>query len=273
MEHESMKNTGYFRDKVVWITGASSGIGEALAYKLGEAGANLALSSNEPERLEEVRDKCTNKPSHMVVPLDLSEWGDLASKAEAVLGRFSHVDILVNNGGISHRSMAKDTVLEVDKRVMDIDYFGHIALTKAVLPSMLKRKSGHIVVTTSLAGLIPVPYRTAYCAAKHALHGFFDTLRVEVWDDNIKVTLVCPAQVRTNISFQALAGDGDKYGKMDPLIEAGMSPEECADAVIQAIVKGKEQVLVGKGRPIIGTYVKRLSPTLFTKLVRKEQVI
>jgi short-subunit dehydrogenase len=138
---------------------------------------------------------------------------------------------------------------------------------------MLERKSGHIVVTTSLAGLIPVPYRTAYCAAKHALHGFFDTLRVEVWDDNIKVTLVCPAQVRTNISFQALAGDGDKYGKMDPLIEAGMSPEECADAIIKAIIKGKQQVLVGKGTPIIGTYVKRLSPALFTRLVRKAQVI
>jgi len=268
-----MKHAAHFKDKVVWITGASSGIGEALAYKLSETGANLALSSNEPERLEEVRDKCANKASHLVVSLDLSEWRTLASKAEAVLRRFSRVDILVNNGGISHRSMAKDTVLEVDRRVMDIDYFGHIALTKAVLPSMLERKSGHIVVTTSLAGLIPVPYRTAYCAAKHALHGFFDTLRVEVWDDNIKVTLICPAQVRTNISFQALAGDGDKYGRMDPLIEAGMSPEECADAVIKAVLKGKEQVLVGRGKPIIGTYVKRLSPALFTRIVRKAQVI
>jgi short-subunit dehydrogenase len=273
MEHATMKHTGHFKERVVWITGASSGIGEALAYKLDSSGANLVLSSNEPERLEEVRDKCTNKASHMVVPLDLSEWDALASKAEAVLRRFSHVDILVNNGGISHRSMAKDTVLEVDKRVMDIDYFGHIALTKAVLPSMLERKSGHIVVTTSLAGLIPVPYRTAYCAAKHALHGFFDTLRVELWDDNIKVTLICPAQVRTDISFQALAGDGDKYGKMDPLIEAGMRPEECADAIIKAIVKGKQQVLVGKGKPILGTYVKRLSPSLFTRIVRRAQVI
>jgi len=268
-----MKHAGHFKDKIVWITGASSGIGEALAYKLGASGANLVLSSNEPERLEEVRDKCANKASHMVLPLDLSEWDALASKAEEVFRRFSRVDILVNNGGISHRSLAKDTVLEVDKRVMDIDYFGHIALTKAVLPSMLERKSGHIVVTTSLAGLIPVPFRTAYCAAKHALHGFFDTLRVEVWDDNIKVTLVCPAQVRTNISLQALAGDGDKYGKMDPLIEAGMSPDECADAIIEAIVKGKQQVLVGKGKPIIGTYVKRLSPALFARLVRKTQVI
>jgi short-subunit dehydrogenase len=144
---------------------------------------------------------------------------------------------------------------------MDIDYFGHVALTKAVLPSMLERKTGHIVVTTSLAGILQVPYRTAYCAAKHALHGFFDTLRVELWDDNIKVTLVCPAQVRTNISYQALAGDGNKYGKMDPLIEAGMTPEACAEAIIEAVVKGKHQILVGKGKP------------LFTRLVRKAQVI
>jgi short-subunit dehydrogenase len=268
-----MKHASHFKDKVVWITGASSGIGEALAYKLSAAGASLALSSNEPERLEEVRDRCTNKAVHMVLPLDLSGWDGLAPKAEEVLGRFGHVDILVNNGGISHRSLAKDTSLEVDRRVMDIDYFGHIALTKAVLPSMLQRKSGHIVVTTSLAGLLQVPYRTAYCAAKHALHGFFDTLRVEVWEDNIKVTLVCPAQVRTNISYQALAGDGGKYGKMDPLIEAGMTPDACADEIVRAIVKGKDRILVGKGTPIIGTYVKRLSPTLFSRLVRKAQVI
>ena len=268
-----MKNAGYFKEKVVWITGASSGIGEALAYRMSEGGANLVLSSNEPDRLEEVRAKCASSSEHMVIPLDLSQWDGLAPKAAEALGRFGRVDILVNNGGISHRSLAKDTSLEVDRRVMDIDYFGHIALTKAVLPSMLERKSGHIVVTTSLAGLLQVPYRTAYCAAKHALHGFFDTLRVEVWADNIKVTLVCPAQVRTNISYQALAGDGGKYGKMDPLIEAGMSPAECAEAILRAIVKGKQQVLVGKGTPIIGTYVKRLSPALFTRLIRKVQVI
>jgi short-subunit dehydrogenase len=268
-----MKHSSHFKDKVVWITGASSGIGEALAYMLSEAGSSLILSSNEPERLEEVREKCANKSVHLVLPLDLSEWEALAPKAAEVLARFGHVDILVNNGGISHRSLAKDTSLEVDRRVMDIDYFGHVALTKAVLPSMLQRKTGHIVVTTSLAGLLQVPYRTAYCAAKHALHGFFDTLRVELWEDNIKVTLVCPAQVRTNISYQALAGDGDNYGKMDPLIEAGMTPEECAEAILEAVVKGKHQVLVGTGTPILGTYVKRLSPTLFTRLVRKAQVI
>jgi short-subunit dehydrogenase len=268
-----MKYAGQFQDKVVWITGASSGIGEALAYLLDEAGARLALSSNEPERLEEVRQRCAGKAVHMVLPLDLADWAGLDAKAEAVLGRFGRVDILVNNGGISHRSLAKDTSLEVDRKVMDIDYFGHVALTKAVLPSMLQRKSGHIVVTTSLAGLLEVPYRTAYCAAKHALHGFFNTLRVELWEDNIKVTLVCPAQVRTNISYQALAGDGGKYGKMDPLIEAGMSPGACAEAIAEAVVKGRQQVLVGKGKPILGTYIKRLFPTLFTRLVRKAQVI
>mgnify|MGYP001827250202 FL=1 len=180
-----MKHAAHFRDKVVWITGASSGIGEALAYMLSEAGSSLVLSSNEPERLEEDPGKCTNGAVHKVIPLDLSEWDDLAPKAAEALGQFGHVDILVNNGGISHRSLAKDTSLEVDRRVMDIDYFGHVALTKAVLPSMLQRKTGHIVVTTSLAGLLQVPYRTAYCAAKHALHGFFDTLRVELWEDNI----------------------------------------------------------------------------------------
>jgi short-subunit dehydrogenase len=273
MEHPTMNSSGHFKDKVVWSTGATSGIGEALACSLSEAGAALVLSSNEPERLEEVRDRCANRPAHTILPLDLSEWDTLAPKAAEVLSLFGRVDILVNNAGVSHRSLAKDTVLAVDRKVMDIDYFGHIALTKAVLPSMRQRRSGHIVVTTSLAGLIPVPYRTAYCAAKHALHGFFDTLRVEVWDDNVKVTLVCPAQVRTNISYRALAGDGSEYGKMDPLIEAGMSPEACAGAIIKAIVKGKQQILVGSGSPIIGTYVHRFFPALFTRLVRKAKVI
>ena len=268
-----MKPSIHFKDKIVWITGASSGIGEALACRLDGEGAVLVLSSNEPERLEDVRDRCANRTAHRILPLDLSEWDTLAPKAADVLSRFGRVDILVNNGGISHRSLAKDTDLSVDRKVMDIDYFGHIALTKAVLPSMRQRRSGHIVVTTSLAGLIPVPYRTAYCAAKHALHGFFDTLRVEVWDDNIQVTLVCPAQVRTNISYKALAGDGSEYGKMDPLIEAGMSPEECAEAIIRAIVKGRQQILVGRGSPILGTYVHRFFPALFTRLVRKAQVI
>jgi dehydrogenase/reductase SDR family protein 7B len=236
------------QDKVVWITGASSGIGEALASLLSSRGARL-MSSNEPAQLEEVKERCTNREAHWALPLDLSEPDKMKPKADETLERYGHVDILVNNGGISIRALASETTLEIDRRIMEIDSFGHIALTKAVLPSMLQRKEGHIVVTTSLMGIMPAPLRSAYCAAKHALHGFFDTLRTEVWQDNIKVTLICPSVVRTNISKSALTGNGERFGRMDNLISSGISPEDCAREIMRAIVKGKREVIVGGGVP------------------------
>lgn len=267
------KNRGHFQDKVVWITGASSGIGAALSLLLSRRGARLILSSNEPAELEEVRQGCTGKDAHWALPLDLSEPEKMKTKAEEVLNRFGRVDILVNNGGISIRALASETALEIDRRIMEIDYFGHVALTKAVLPSMLQRKQGHIVVTTSLMGIMPAPLRSAYCAAKHALHGFFDTLRTEVWQDDIKVTLICPAAVRTKISVSALTGNGEKFGKMDNLISSGISPEECAEEIMRAIVKGKREVIVGGGAPRYGAYVNRWFPALYDRLLRRATVV
>lgn len=269
----TVKTRSDFKKKVVWITGASSGIGEAVAYRLSEAGALLVLSSNEPERLKEVKKKCANREKHTSLPLDLSQPDILKTRAEEVLKRYGHVDILVNNGGISIRALAKDTDMEIDRKVMEIDYFGHVALTKAVLPSMLERKSGHIVVTTSLMGLMPAPYRSAYCAAKHALHGFFDTLRAETWQDNIKVTLICPTAVKTQISLNALTGSGGTFGKMDNLISEGITPDECAREIMLAIVKAKREVIVGKGMNRFGPFVKKLFPGLYYSLLKKAKVI
>ena len=268
-----MKQSSDFKDNVVWITGGSSGIGEALAYLFSRKGAHLILSSNEPERLEEVKGNCANKERHTVMPLDLSESDTMKKKADDVLKRYGHIDILVNNGGISIRALVKDTDMKIDRKIMEIDYFGHVALTKAVLPSMLERKSGHIVVTTSLMGVMPAPYRSAYCAAKHALHGFFDTLRAETWQDNIIVTLICPDAVKTNISINALTGSGGKFGKMDNLISAGISPEACAEKIMQAVSKGKREVIVGTGINRYGPYVKRWFPALYFKLLKKAKVI
>lgn len=268
-----MNNQHDFKEKTVWITGASSGIGEALAYRLAGEGARLVLSSNEPKQLEAVKQKCADSESHMALPLDLAQGKTLPAIADRVLDRFGHIDILVNNGGISIRSLVKDTDIELDRKIMEIDYFGHVALTKAVLPAMLERKSGHIVVTTSVMGVMPAPYRSAYCAAKHALHGFFDTLRTETWQDNIKVTLICPSSVRTNISVNALTGSGAKFGRMDNIIAAGITPEACAQAIIKAIVKEKHEVFVGGGAPVLGAYVKRWVPGLYYRLLRRAKVI
>jgi dehydrogenase/reductase SDR family protein 7B len=268
-----MRYKSRFRDKVVWITGASSGIGEALAYRFNTMGARLILSSNEDDELLRVKKNCAGQDSDTIVlPLDLSVTDTLESKAKEALDRFGHVDILVNNGGISVRAPAKDTKLEVDRKIMEIDYFGHVALTKAVLPSMLERKTGYIVVTTSIAGIISVPLRSAYCAAKHALHGFFETLRAEVWRDNIKVTLICPAAVRTKISLNALTESGGKFGKMDRVIEQGISPEECAEQIIKAIVKEKKEVVLGKGLPKWGVYIKRYLPSLYYRILQNAKV-
>lgn len=262
-----------FKDKVVWITGGSSGIGEALAYNFHKEGAKLILSSNEEDELKRVKSNFNNRKEDVfLLPLDLSHIDTLEAKGKEALNHFGHIDILMNNGGISQRSLVKDTSIEVYKKIMNIDYFGHVAITMAILPSMLKRKSGHIVVTSSIAGKIGIPLRSAYCSAKHALHGFFDSLRAEVWRDNIKVTIVCPSGVRSKISINALVGNGHTYGKMDDVQERGLTPEECASQIIKAVMKEKEEVVLGNDYTKYSVYIKRFFPGLFSKIIRKAKV-
>ncbi len=259
-----------FDGKVVWITGASSGIGEALAYRFAKRGARVVLSSNDEPELNRVVSKCEGTDDTlMALPLDLTDFGSFDAKVRTVLDRFGAVDILVNNAGISHRSAVKDTSLEVFKRVMDIDFMGHAELTRAVLPSMLERRAGHIVVTSSLAGIMYFPTRAAYCAAKHAVQGYFNALRTEVWKDGIQVTLICPAGVRTNIGYSSLMGDGSKHGKSDRHIETGMTPDECADRIMKAVIKRKELVYIGKPMQKLPVYIALFAPSLFSWLVKR----
>lgn len=152
------------------------------------------------------------------------------------------MDVLVNNGGISQRALAKDTALEVDKRRMDVNYFGTIALTKSLLPGMLTHQLGHIVTITSLTGKFGSPYRSSYAASKHALHGFFDSLRAELAQTPVRVTLICPGFVRTNVSIHALKGDGSQLGTMDDATDHGMDPAVLARKMMRAIEQGREEV-------------------------------
>jgi dehydrogenase/reductase SDR family protein 7B len=269
-----MKREERLRDKVVWITGASSGIGEALAVRLNALGVRLILSSNEPAQLKRVRARLSNKDTPvMLLALDLGRVSSLAAKAERALARFGHVDVLINNGGISQRALAVDTALSVDIKIVNTDFLGHVALTKAVLPSMLARKSGHIVVTSSIMGKIYTPLRSTYTAAKHALHGFFDSLRSEVYRDNIDVTIVCPTGVKTGISKGALTGSGARYGKTDPIIEEGLDPDECAERIIGAILKRKHEVIIGKGFIKFSAHIRRFFPRLYFRLIKRATVI
>jgi dehydrogenase/reductase SDR family member 7B len=262
-----------FSGKVAWITGASSGIGEALAMRLGRLGAGLILSSNEPRELERVRRAC-NLPEEKIhlLELDLAHAEQMPSLAASALERFGAVDYLFNNGGVSQRSLARETSLEVDRKIMEIDYFGHIALTKALLPSMIRRHSGHIVVTTSVSGILGVPLRSAYCAAKHALHGFFDALRAEVWQHGIRVTLICPDAVQTRISTRALTGDGSAWEKMDKMISRGIPPEVCAERALSAVARGREQAVLGRGMGRAGVWAHRFFPGLVSRMIRNVDV-
>ncbi len=259
-----------FTDKIVWITGASSGIGEALASEFVKRGANIIISSPEVDKLKALRDDFnTLRPgSTIVAPLDFLKSHEIPGIVENVIKQTGRIDILVNNAGISQRSSAVDTPVEVDRKVFEINYFGTITLTKSVLPYMIKNGGGAIEVTSSIVGKFGFPLRSAYSASKHALHGFFETIRLEHKKDNIKVTIVCPGRIRTNISVNALTSEGKPYGIMDEGQAKGMSTKKCAGKIINAIRKKKKEVYIG-GNEILMVYIKKYLPGVFCLISSK----
>lgn len=261
-------------NKVVWLTGASSGIGEAMAYAFVAEGAKLILSSRRESELERVKNNCPaeSQDNIKILTIDLADAGSLEEKCKTAESLFGQIDVLVNNGGISQRDRVINTKIEVDRELMEINYFGSIALTKNVLPGMVERQQGHHVVITSATGIISTPLRSSYAASKHALHGFYDSLRSEHHDDNIKVTIVCPGYVKTNISINARMGSGEKQNSMDDAQANGLSPEFVAKKIIRSIKKDKLEVYIGGLKEVAGIYLKRFVPTLFAKVVRKTNV-
>jgi short-subunit dehydrogenase len=252
-----------FKDKVVWITGASSGIGEALAVAWSREGAALVLSARNAAELERVRSACVDPRKHRVLPLDLTDTDAIAAAAKEVL----RVDVLVHSGGVSQRSFAAETDLATDRAIMDLNYFGTVALTKAVLPSMLARKSGQIVPITSVIGYVGIPTRSAYSASKHALHGFFESLRAETAKDGIAITIVVPGYVRTKVSENALRGDGTPHGQLDDTHAKAMLPEDAAPRIIDAVARKKAEVRVG-GKEIWAVVMRRFLPGLTRRMLR-----
>jgi len=262
----------FFDNKTVWITGASSGIGEALAQQLSLRGAHLILSARNTGELERVRQSTATPERHRVFPLDVSQPEQLAAKTAELLQQTDKIDVLINNAGISQRALANETDLEVDRRIMEVNYFGTIALSKAVLPAMIERGSGQIVAVSSLAGIFGTPLRSAYAASKHALHGFFDSLRTEVHGDNILITLICPGFVRTNVSLNALTGTGAPQGTMDNAQEAGMAADVFAQKMLRAIENQQEEAVIA-GREKMAVMLKRLAPRLLSYVMRRIDVV
>ena len=259
----------YFENKVIWITGASSGIGEELARQFASNGAILILSARNLQKLEEIKESLANHSKHLVLPLDLEKSDEFEMMAQDVFNRFGQIDILVNNGGISQRANAFETSMDVNRKIMEVDFFGNIALTKAVLPFMQKQKSGQILVISSIAGKFGFFLRSAYSAAKHALHGYYESLALEEEHNGISVTIVCPGKINTPISTNAINADGNRHGIMDHNQETGMPVDVCVNQMLKALQKKKREVLIGN-KEIWAVRIKRFFPSLFWRIIKKQ---
>jgi short-subunit dehydrogenase len=254
-------------DQVVWITGASSGIGEALALDLARRGARIVVSARRAERLEAMRLRCPDPARVAVLPMDVADAASASARVRDALIPFGRIDVMVHNAGITQRSRASDTTLDVDRRIMEVNYFGIVALTKALLPPMVAQGSGHFVVVSSVLGYVGTPKRSAYAASKHALHGFFESLRAEEREHGIAVTMVCPGYVATDITVSALHGDGSTHGVREAANAGGLSPEVCASRIARAIETRPNEIYVGGAREIGAIYLRRFVPRLLADLV------
>lgn len=230
--------------KTAWITGASSGIGAALARAYAGRGYRVILSGRNEGALAEVAAQCATP--HLILPFDTSDFAAAQAAADAAWDWSGGIDVLVNNAGISQRSLAVDTDFSVYQKMIDIDLLGPIALTQALLKRMVARKTGQIVMISSLAGKVGSPLRSAYCAAKHGLIGYADSLRLELSPHGISVIGVTPGSIRTDVSRNAITADGGRRGVSDEAIDTGIDPDEFAARMLAAIDEGQREVAIAE---------------------------
>jgi short-subunit dehydrogenase len=257
------------QNKTIWITGASSGIGEALALVAANEGAKIILSARREEELMRVAKNCNiDEANYLILPLDLEHTENIEDKVKQVVAKFGRIDVLINNSGMGHRTHALNTPTAIDRKVMEINFFGTINLTKAVAKIMKKQQSGKLVVVTSIMGKYGMPLYSTYAASKHALYGYFESLRQELYKDNIKVLIASPGFINTDVSTKLLREDGSTYGIKSDAQEKGMSALDCAKGIINAVKSNRDHKYVGKYE-IFSVYVKHYFPALFYKLMRK----
>ena len=267
-----MKSKYPFENKVVWITGASSGIGEALCYEFAKNGALLILSARNKEKLKAVQEKLPQDSNKSrILAFDLEELDGLKDKVQLALSLFGRIDYFVSNAGIAIKDFALSTPLAIDQKLMKINYFSSIAITKVLLPHFIERNSGHLVVTSSLSGKYGVPKIAAYAASKHALHGFYETLRSEIANYDIDLTIVIPGIIKTEITAHALTGTGEKFGKVDKTFQNAYPPDRAAQKIISAVLNKKESVFVG-GSEGITLILNRISPWLLRRFIRNHPI-
>ena len=256
--------------RTVWISGASSGIGKAVAHACHRRGDRLILSARRSEVLDALRDELGARDA-LIVPFDLANTEGLSEQVNETWNAIGGVDVVIHSGGISQRSRLIDTDTSVDRTMMEVNYFGTLAFTRALLPHMIAAGGGHFAVVTSVMGLFSAPLRSGYAGAKHAMHGWFDALRAEHHDDGIRITMVSPGFVRTDISRNALTADGSAQGTMDKATDNGISPERCAQAILRGIDRNRALVTPGK-KEVLGYWLSRFAPGLLRRIARRAKV-
>lgn len=262
-----------YKNKTVWITGASSGIGEAFAKAFYKDGANLILSSRRKDELERVKKELGNGDTIKILPLDLAQSEILSQKVDDALKLFNGIDVLVNNGGVSQRSLFADTDLATIRRILEINFFGSVALTRFILPHMISNQSGHIIVTSSVAGKFGTKFRSGYAASKHALHGIFDCIRQEMYEYNVHVTLVCPGPIKTNITQNSLTANGSTFNEIGKLHKSAMSAEDMVQRIWKGVKSKKEEIYISSPKERFALFMKRLSPALLNKILKRSNVV
>ena len=259
-------------NKVVWITGASSGIGKALAAECALKGAQVVLSARRLDELEKVRNSLQNSERHISVAMDITDESQVRHAYAHVLKEKGRIDWLINNAGLSQRALIADTTMQTERAIMEIDYFSQVFLTKLVLPTFLVQKSGRIAFVSSVAGLLGTQYRATYSAAKAAIHMWANSLRAEVAQEGVKVSVIFPGFVKTNVSFNALNGAGKPQAHQDDAIETGLDADAFAQQTVSALIKGDEYIVICGRKEKLGVLVSRLSPTTLYKMIRKMKV-
>lgn len=255
--------------KNIWITGASSGIGEACAYRYARQGTNLVLTATRADKLVKVREECIRLGAQCtILPYDLTDLEHIDELTDKAVAAFGKIDIVFLNAGISQRSKILETDGLVDEKIMTVNFFAPVKIAKRLLPDMIEQQGGTIAVTSSISGKFGFPLRSAYASSKFALYGFFETLHAEYYDRNIRVVMVCPGRIKTNISYNALEADGRKHARMDEGQDNGISADKAAKKIVNAIEKRKPEVLVG-GKELLMVHIKRFFPGLARKMVRK----
>lgn len=258
-------------NKKIWITGASSGIGEALAYELANKGACLILSARRLDELERVKQACAHSDTHRCLPLDLAHSQNFESLVNTMIEEQGAIDVLINNAGLSQRSKVKETGLAVHRKIMEVNYFGTVALTQAVLPYLLQQPQSGVITVSSLVGKFTTPLRSAYSASKHAITAYMDSLRAELYKSDVQFTTIYPGFIKTNLTYKALLADGSEQNKMDDAQEQGMPAELCAKKIIEAFEKGQDEAYIG-GKETFAVYLKRFFPKFFARKIRKAKV-